>query len=69
MQGFFLRYSEILRSIQKALRTENPQVRDAILKHLLKNSGAAFGATLYRDLVPFCATGCDVDNMSMSFIM
>ena len=41
----------------------------AILKHLRKRSGAAFGATLYRDLVLFGATGCDVDNMSMSFIM
>jgi hypothetical protein len=51
-----LRYSEILRSIPKALRTENPQVQDAILKHLLKNSGAAFGATLYCDLVHFGAT-------------
>jgi len=69
MQGFFLRYSKIHRSIPKALRTENPQVRDAILKHLLKNSGAAFGATLYRDLVHFGATQCDVDNTSMSFIM
>ena len=69
MRGFFLRYSKIIRSILKALRTENPQVQDSILKHLRKQSGAAFGAALYRDLVLFGATGCDVDNRSMLFIM
>jgi hypothetical protein len=52
-------------SLHLAQRTENPQVQGAILKHLLKNSGAAFGAALYRDLVHFGATVCDVDNVSM----
>ena len=32
-------------------------------------SGAAFGATLYRVLVLFCATWCDVDIKSKSFIL
>jgi hypothetical protein len=32
-------------------------------------SGAAFGATLYRVLVLFCATWCDVDIESRSFIL
>jgi hypothetical protein len=32
-------------------------------------SGAAFGATLYWDLVLFCATWCDVDIESKSFIL
>ena len=36
-----------------------------ILKHLRDLPGAA----LYRDLVHSGATRCDVDNMSMSFIM
>jgi hypothetical protein len=40
-----------------------------ILKHLRDLPGAAFGAALYRDLVHSGATRCDVDNMSMSFIM
>jgi hypothetical protein len=56
-------------SLPRALRTKNPQVQDAILKHLQNWSGAAFGATLYRDLVLFGATVCDVDNTSISFIM
>jgi PII-like signaling protein len=41
----------------------------AILKHLRECSGAAFGATLYRDLVHFGATECNVDNRYMLFIM
>jgi hypothetical protein len=65
----FLHYSKILRSIPKALRTDNPQVRDAILKRLRKRSGAAFGAALYRNLVHFGATQCDVDKFSLSFIL
>ena len=32
-------------------------------------SGAAFGATLYRVLVPFCAILCNVDIESKSFIL
>jgi hypothetical protein len=28
----------------------------------VSNTGAAFGATLYRDLVLFGAAKCDVDN-------
>jgi hypothetical protein len=32
-------------------------------------SGAAFGATLYRVLVLFGAMACDVDNESKSFIL
>jgi hypothetical protein len=52
-------------SLHLAQRTENPQVQGAILKRLLKNSGAAFGAALYRDLVHFGATVCDVDNVPM----
>jgi hypothetical protein len=32
-------------------------------------SGAAFGATLYRCLVPFLATQSDVDNTSIYLIM
>jgi hypothetical protein len=36
---------------------------------LSAKSGAAFGATLYRDLILFGATECDVDNESISFIL
>jgi len=36
---------------------------------MLTPSGAAFGATLYRDLVLFGASECDVDNESNSFIL
>jgi hypothetical protein len=43
-------------------RTLNPQSLDG-------NSGAAFGATLYRDLVLFGATRCAVDNDLKSFIL
>ena len=32
-------------------------------------SGAAFGATLYRDLILFGASECNADNESNSFIL
>ena len=42
-----------------------------ILAALASNveSGAAFGATLYHVLVPFCALSCNVDIESKSFIL
>jgi hypothetical protein len=43
-------------------RIINPQ-------HLGAKSGAAFGATLYRDFVLSGATECHVDNASKSFIL
>jgi hypothetical protein len=51
-----------------ALRTGNPLRLDAILKHLRKTPGAAFGATLYRDCVPFGAAGCNVENEFILFL-
>jgi hypothetical protein len=34
-------------------------------QRLAVKSGAAFGATLYRDLILFSATECNVDNESI----
>lgn len=45
-----------------AHRIVNPQSLGA-------KSGAAFGATWYRDLVLFGASECNVDNESNSFIL
>ena len=45
-----------------AHRIVNPQSLGA-------KSGAAIGATWYRDLVLFCASECNVDNESNSFIL
>jgi hypothetical protein len=39
-----------------------------ILKHLREESGAAFGATLYRDFVLFGATECNVENSYILFL-
>jgi len=64
----FLTFREMFRSIPKALRTENPQRQDAILKHLRENSGATFGAALYRDFVRFGAFLCNVENESILFL-
>ena len=63
----YLVFSEIFRSCRGVVDLRS--AGHAILKHLRKRSGAAFGATLYRDLVLFGATVCDVDNVSMSFII
>ena len=65
---FYAEYCWRLERRPQTLRTINPQRQVAILKHLRKKPGAAFGATLYCDFVHFGAVGCNMGNESILFL-